>query len=66
MNSTIKDNQTNKLLLKNIKITNYSYYKWFIAAVEVAIIWGIVVVVVNWIFYRENLKRLTQGLKNNR
>lgn len=51
---------------KNIKITNYSYYKWFIAAVEVAIIWGIVVVVVNWIFYRENLKRLTQGLKNNR
>ena len=51
---------------KNIKITNYSYYKWFIAAVEVAIIWGIVVVVVNWIFYSENLKRLTQGLKNNR
>lgn len=51
---------------KNIKITNYSYYKWFIAAVEVAIIWGIVVIVVNWIFYRENLKRLTQGLKNNR
>lgn len=51
---------------RNIKIANYSYYKWFIAAIKVAIIWGIVVLAVNWIFYRENLKRLTQRLKDNR
>ncbi|WP_295565262.1 hypothetical protein [uncultured Holdemanella sp.] len=51
------------LFTANIKIIQYSYLKWFILAIRVSFIWGIIVVFVNSVFYRENLKKLLKEIK---
>jgi len=57
------------ILTRNMTMATVSYFSWFIFAVKVAVIWFILAIVINIVFYRENVTELygkSRLLRRNR
>ena len=54
------------LVCRMYRIGRLSYFSWFVLALQVALTWGAIQVVVNLIFYPSKLKNLFGRLKKNK
>lgn len=47
---------------KIIQIAEYTYLKWIVEAIEISILWGAIVIIINFIFYPGRLKELLKRI----